>query len=161
GRREIIDLLAAGVNAAAEKKVKVGGTLSANQLTALAGVTAIRKLAETGAHEKLEKTSNQFMQGIAEICTKYDVPAILFNHQSILHIDLGGLQHVQYYFKPGTEEHDKQLMDAYINMIEFSMALAAEGLIISVGGKTYLSVAAIDVMDDALAIYDKVLSQYE
>ncbi len=161
GRRDIIDMLAAGISASSEKKVKVGGTLSANPLTMLAGVTTIHTLEQTNAHAKLAAASERFMRGVADICTHYDVPAILFNHESILHIDIGGLQHAQYFFPAGSEELQKHVVDSYFNMIEFSMALAAEGLIISVGGKTYLSLDAIDVVDDALAIYDRVLSQYE
>lgn len=161
GRRDIIDMLAAGISATSEKKVKVGGTLSANPLTMMAGVTAIKTLEQTGAHAKLAAASETFMRGVADICTRYDLPAILFNHESILHVDLGGLQHIPYCYPAGAKEIQDQVVDAYYNMIEFSMALAAEGLIISVGGKTYLSLDAIDVVDDALAIYDRVLSQYE
>lgn len=161
GRRDVMDLLAAGISAASANKVKVGGTLSANPLTMLAGLTAIRTLEQTDAHRRLAEASERFMRGVADITERYQVPAILFNHQSILHIDVGGLQHLQYFYAPNDPELAKQTMDAYINMIEFSMALAAEGLIISCGGKTYLSLDAIDVVDDALAIYDRVLSQYE
>lgn len=161
GRRDVMDMLAAGISAESTNKVKVGGTLSANPLTALAGITTIRELERLGAHEKLEKTSNYFMNAIAEISEKYEVPAILFNHQSILHVDVGALQHIQYFLDPKDPDFQKQTMDSYINMIEFSMALAAEGLIISVGGKTYLSYDAIPVVDDAIAIYEKVLKEFE
>ena len=161
GRRDIMDMLAAGISAESVNKVKVGGTLSANPLTALAGITAIKELERLNAHEKLEKASNYFMSSVAKIAEKYDVPAILFNHQSILHVDLGALQHIQYFIDPKDPEYQKQIMDAYINMIEFSMALAAEGLIISVGGKTYLSYDAIPVVDDAIEIYEKVLKEFE
>ena len=41
------------------------------------------------------------------------------------------------------------------------MALAAEGLIIANGGKTYLPYGSIGIIDDALDVYERVLSQYE
>ncbi|MCI8505640.1 MAG: aminotransferase class III-fold pyridoxal phosphate-dependent enzyme [Lachnospiraceae bacterium] len=160
GRREIMDLLAAGINAAAEKKVKVGGTLSANHLTACAGLAAIRALEAEQVHEKLSGAADYFMREISAMTEKYEIPAILFNHQSILHIDLGGLQHIPYFYKDGPKMK-AQVMDAYMNMVELSMALAAEGLIVAVGGKTYLSLDTTKVLDDALEIYDKVLGQYE
>ncbi len=161
GRKEIMDMLAAGVGVGYAKKVKVGGTLSANQLSLLGGITAIKTLKETNAYEKLEKKATYFMEGLQEITDKYDVPALLFNHQSILHIDVGGFQHVPYVYKKSEPNFQEEVRDAFINMLEFSMALTAEGLIISSGGKTYLSLAACDVVDDALSIYDKVFSQFE
>ena len=70
------------------------------------------------------------------------------------------MQHIPYFFKPGTPEYAEQTKDAYRNYIEFSMALAAEGLIIANGGKTYYPYAAIDIVDDALACYERVFQKY-
>ena len=160
-RSEIMDRLAAGVNPEAATKVKVGGTLSANHLTTFAGIKVIEELERLDVHKKLDAAATKFMKGLEAITDKYDVPAILFNHESILHIDIGGLQHLPYFLDPKDPALMEQSMAAYTNSIEFSMALAAEGLIISVGGKTYLCYDMIDHIDDALAIYDKVFSQYE
>lgn len=161
GRKEIMSMLSAGIDKDYNNKVKVGGTLSANPLTSIAGIRTIEELEKLHVHEKLEKASRYFMEGIAEITEKYDVPALLFNHQSILHIDVGGFQHVPYCFAKGDPQIAKQTYEGFVAAIEFSMALAAEGLIISAGGKTYLPYQAIDIVDDALAIYDKVFSQFE
>ena len=89
------------------------------------------------------------------------MPALIFHHSSILHIDVHGLQHIPYFYKPEDPEYNVQLMDAYKNYIEFSMALAAEGLIIANGGKTYLPYGSIGILDDALDVYDRVFSQFE
>jgi len=161
-RGEIMDLLAAGIDFKTYgKKVKVGGTLSANPLVALAGVVTIQQLEQLNVHEKLDAAATKFMKGLESITDKYDIPAILFNHQSILHVDTHGLQHLQYYFAPNDPELTRQTIEAYTNLIELAMGLAAEGLIVANGGKTYLCYDAIDVVDDALHIYDKVLSQFE
>ncbi|MCI7146700.1 MAG: aminotransferase class III-fold pyridoxal phosphate-dependent enzyme [Firmicutes bacterium] len=161
GRKDIMSLLAAGVSAEAENKVKVGGTLSANPLTTLGGITVIKELAAKNVHAQLDKASEYFMKGIEEISEKYNVPALIFHHSSILHIDVHGLQHIPYFYKPEDPEYNVQLMDAYKNYIEFSMALAAEGLIIANGGKTYLPYGSIGILDDALDVYDRVFSQFE
>lgn len=161
GRKDIMSMLAAGVSAASENKVKVGGTLSANPLTALAGITVIKELEEKKVHAALDKASDYFMRGIADITEKYEVPAVLFHHSSILHIDVSGLAHIPYFYKGDDPEGQRQLLDAYQNYIEFSMALAAEGLIIANGGKTYLPYGSIGIVDDALDVYERVLSQYE
>ena len=47
------------------------------------------------------------------------------------------------------------------NILELAMGLAAEGLIVANGGKTYLCYDTVSVIDDALHIYEKVLSQFE
>ena len=101
------------------------------------------------------------MKGIADITERYDVPALVFHHGSILHIDVHGMQHIPYFFKNGDPEAAAQLNDAYRNYIEFSMALAAEGLIIANGGKTYYPYTAIDIVDDALGCYERVFKNFE
>ena len=159
GRKELMNMLAAGVDNKTNK-VKVGGTVSANPLTTLAGITVINELEKKNVHEELDKVTDYFMKGIADISERYDVPALIFHHRSILHIDLHGLQHIPYCVKDPAEQQ-KQLLDAYQNYIEFSMALAAEGLIIANGGKTYYPYAAIDIVDDALGCYERVFKNFE
>jgi hypothetical protein len=39
--------------------------------------------------------------------------------------------------------------------------LAAEGLIIANGGKTYFPYGSIGIVDDALNVYEKVFREYE
>ena len=160
GRKDIMNMLAAGVSAESSNKVKVGGTLSANPLTSLAGITVIRELAEKNVHAELDKASAYLMRGIADITEKYDVPALVFHHSSILHIDTHGLQHIPYCVKD-PEEQQKQTYDAYKNYLEFSMALLAEGLVIANGGKTYLPYVSVGIVDDILGVYDRVFSQFE
>ena len=161
GRKEIMQMLSAGVEWNGATKVKVGGTVSANPLTCLAGITVIRQLEKEHVHEKLDKAVDYFMKNIADITERYQVPALVFNHRSILHIDVHAMQHINYFFQPGTEAYQQQTADAYQNYIEFSMALAAEGLIIANGGKTYFPYDAIDIVDDALACYERVFQNFE
>lgn len=160
-RSEIMDLLSAGVTEKSHSQVRVGGTLSANPLSAMAGTITIQQLEKLNAHEKLDAAATKFMKGIEDITERYDVPALIFNHASILHVDLGGLQHLPYYFKPNDPELPGQMKAAYQNILELAMGLAAEGLIVANGGKTYLCYDTVSVIDDALHIYEKVLSQFE
>lgn len=161
GRKEIMTMLSAGVEWNGATKVKVGGTVSANPLTCLAGITVIRELEKENVHEKIDKAASYFMREIAELTERYDVPALVFHHRSILHIDVHAMQHIPYFYKAGTEEYAQQTDDAYRNYIEFSMALAAEGLIIANGGKTYFPYDAIDIVDDALGCYERVFKNFE
>lgn len=45
--------------------------------------------------------------------------------------------------------------------MEFAMALAAEGIIISGGGKTYICYESIPLMDEVLERYDRVFREFE
>lgn len=160
GRREIMEMLAAGISAESENKVKVGGTMTANPLTTLAGLTVLKELESKNVHEELDKVSDYFMKGLSDITERYGVPALLFHHSSILHIDVSGLAFVMNYTDPKDPEYMNKLMAAYKNYIEFSMALAAEGLIIANGGKTYFPYGSIGIVDDALDVYERVFREF-
>lgn len=161
GRRDIMSRLAAGIGAQPADRVRVGGTLSANPMTALAGITTIKELARLNAHEKMAKAADYFIHGIAELTQKYDVPCLCFNQQSILHIDPHAFQHIAFLYEKDDPEYAVQVKDAYMGMIEFAMALAAEGVIISGGGKTYICYDSIPILDDALAAYERVFKEFE
>ncbi len=161
GRREIMNMLAAGISAESENMVKVGGTMTANPLTTLAGITVLKELESKNVHAELDKVSRYFMKGIEDISERYDVPAVLFHHSSILHIDVAGLAHVPYFVKEDDPDFWNEMLAAYKGYIEFSMALAAEGLIIANGGKTYFPYGSISIVDDALDVYERVFKEYE
>jgi len=161
GRKEIMSMLAAGISAESENKVKVGGTMTANPLTSLAGLTVLKELEAKNVHAELDKVSRYFMKGIEDITERYDVPAVLFHHSSILHIDVSGLQHIQYYVGENDPHYWDHMLAAYKNYIEFSMALTAEGLIIANGGKTYFPYGSIGIVDDALDVYERVFKEFE
>lgn len=160
GRRDIMSQLAAGLGQPGNK-VRVGGTLSANPMTCVAGIATIKELERLNAHEKMDKAATEFIHAIADLTEKYDIPALVFNQQSILHIDPSAVQHVPQFYKPSDPDYGKQLKEAYQVMLEFAMALAAEGVIIAGGGKTYIGYESIPVLDDALAAYERVFKEFE
>lgn len=160
GRRELINLLAAGINKDRSKKVRVGGTLSANPLTAFAGCRTIQELERLNAHPPMAAASDKFMKELATLTQKYDVPAILFNHQSILHIDVAASQHIPLFYRSDDPEYARQQSEASACVMEFAMALAAEGVIISGGGKTYICYESIPLMDEILERYDRVFREF-
>lgn len=161
GRKDIMEMLAAGINKDRSKKVRVGGTLSANPLTAYAGCCTIRELERLGAHAKMAEASDKFMKELALLTDKYDIPALVFNHQSILHIDVAAGQHIPTFYKPGDPEAARQAKEASEAVMEFAMALAAEGVVISGGGKTYICYETIPHMDEVLARYERVFREFE
>ena len=161
GRREIMELLSAGI-ATAGGRVMVGGTLTANPISCVAGYTAICELERTGAHARLEAAADGFTRQLAALADDYEIPAAIFNQHSILHIDLCGVQHLTSHLD------DDELMgnlfellpEAGRNMEELAMALAAEGLIVAGGNKTFINLDTIEVLDDALAVFERVFANY-
>lgn len=162
GRRDVMSCLSSGV-ANASTHVLVGGTLSANPVSCVAGYTAICEMERTNAHEKLKKASDDFTREVAKLADKYDVPAAIFNQDSILHIDLTGLQHCTSHL------NDNEILGNLHDIIEnatqltkeFAMALAAEGLIVAAGNKMFINLQTIPVLDEALEMFERVFANYQ
>jgi glutamate-1-semialdehyde 2,1-aminomutase len=161
GRADVMDMLTAGFSYKKNVKVLVGGTLTANPVSCIAGITAIDELERTGAHAKLDKAATEFTRALVDISNKHGIPAIIYNQQSILHIDLCGLQHITTFEEYAGRDTAEMRAAANDLLHEYAMALAAEGLIVAGACKTYINLQTIGALDDALAIYEKVFSQYE
>ena len=162
GKAEIMSQLTAGLTLGSSKKVMVGGTITANPVSCVAGYTALCELERTDAHNKLKTAADKFTRQLADLADKYEIPSMIFNQESILHIDLNAFQHVGSFideFSPA--EIAERTAAAMHLMHEYSMAMCAEGIIVAGGNKTYINLQTIDVLDDALDAYERVFSQYE
>lgn len=158
-RDEIMDYVTAGVSHTAGKTIMLGGTLSANPISCAAGYTALCELERTNAHEKLEAAAEKFSRDLTDLANKYDVPAVITHHASIMQIDITGFKHIATFENYTKEEIAAKRAVAGRRMNEFAMALAAEGVIVAAGNKTFLNLQSIDVLDDALAAYERVFQQ--
>ena len=65
GRRDLVDLMAAGV-AGGAKKAYVGGTLAANPLSAMAGYVAIKEIAKNDACVKAGRAGDRLTDGLVK-----------------------------------------------------------------------------------------------
>ena len=137
----------------------LGGTLSANPVSCAAGYTALCELERTNAHEKLEIATEKFARDLTDLANKYEIPAIITHQGSIMQIDVTGFKHIAT-FPYSKEEIAEKRKEAGKRMNEFAMALAAEGVIVAAGNKTFLNLQTIDVLDDALAAYERVFRQF-
>lgn len=158
-RDEIMALVTSGVSHTAGKTITLGGTLSANPISCAAGYTALCELERTNAHAKLESATEQFARDLTDLTNQYDVPAIVTHQGSIMQIDVTGFKHVATFEHYSADEIKEKRAIGQQRMNEFAMALAAEGLIVAAGNKTFLNLQTIDVLGDALAIYERVLKQ--
>ena len=161
GKAEIMGQLTAGLTLGKSNKVMAGGTITANPISCVAGYTAICELEKTDAHKKLAAAGDKFTRQVADIADKYKIPAMIFNQESILHIDLNAFQHVASFSEFSRKEVEERIAAAMHLMHEYAMAMCAEGIVVAGGNKTYINLQTIDVLDDALAAIERVFSQYE
>ena len=137
----------------------LGGTLSANPVSCAAGYTALCELERTNAHEKLEAAAERFARDLTDLANQYEVPAVITHQGSIMQIDVTGFKHIATFPEFSQEEIAARRSEGGKRMNEFAMALAAEGVIVAAGNKTFLNLQTIDVLDSALAAYERVFRQ--
>lgn len=159
-RDEIMSLVTPGVSHTAGKTIMLGGTLSANPVSCVAGYTAICEMERTNCHEKLEVACEKFSRDLTDLANKYEIPAIITHQGSIMQIDVTGFKHIATFENYSKEEIAEKRAAAGKLMNEFSMALAAEGIIVAAGNKTFLNLQTIDVLDEALDIYERVFKEF-
>ncbi|MGI6117108.1 MAG: aspartate aminotransferase family protein [Bilifractor sp.] len=161
GKEEIMSVLTSGVShQASKKKIVVGGTLTANPVSARAGYTALCEIQKHHVPEKLDAAAEDFCDKVLGFANKYNVPAIITHQGSVLQIDLTGMKHVTTFDTYSKEEAAAKRKEAQKRMVDFSMALAANGVITAGGNKTFFNYASLGVLDEALAAYEKVFSYY-
>jgi glutamate-1-semialdehyde 2,1-aminomutase len=157
GRRDVMATLAAGLESG-KPRAYVGGTLAANPLSCAAGYYAIKAIEETEAHVKAGKAGDRLSQGLARLIEAYDLPYVVFNIGSICHLQTSGVMLLEVtdpniFTEIGPR---KQMME------EMGAAFSAEGIITLAGSRLYTSMADTDdVIDDALAAFERVFQQVE
>jgi glutamate-1-semialdehyde 2,1-aminomutase len=156
GRREVIMSFAAGIGGVGERAY-VGGTLSANPLSCVAGYYALLEMERTNAAVLAGQAGDRLTKGLQKIIDKYSLPFVAFNQGSIVHLETSGVMLLDL-------KHPirllKELKPRRNMMEEMGAAYMAEGLVTLAGSRMYTSMADTDeVIDDALAKFENVLSQ--
>jgi glutamate-1-semialdehyde aminotransferase len=155
GRRDVIMSFAAGIGGAGERAY-VGGTLSANPLSCIAGYYALLEMERTNAPVIAGLAGDRLSKGLQKIIDRYDLPFVTYNTGSIVHLETSGVMLLDF-------RHPirllKELKPRRNMMEEMGAGYMAEGLITVAGSRMYTSMADTDeVIDDALARFDNVLS---
>ena len=148
---------AAGIGGG-EQRTLVGGTLSANPLSCVAGYYAISEMAKTNAPVKAGQAGDKLCAGLAKIIEKTGLPFFVFNHGSIVHLETHGVLMVD------MDDPDflMKVFQRKKTAEEFGAAFTAEGNITLAGSRLYTSMADTDqVIDAALAGFERVLTQVE
>ncbi|HNB88456.1 MAG TPA: aminotransferase class III-fold pyridoxal phosphate-dependent enzyme, partial [Anaerolineales bacterium] len=156
GRRDVIATFAAGIGGVGERAY-VGGTLSANPISCVAGYYAMVEMEKTNAAALAGKAGDRLTQGLQAIIEKYSLPFVAYNQGSIVHLETAGTMLLDL-------KHPirllKELKPRKHMMEEMGAAYMANGLITLAGSRMYTSMADTDeVIDDALARFETVLKE--
>ena len=155
GRREVILSFAAGIGGTGDRAY-VGGTLSANPLSCVAGYYSLLEMERTNAPVIAGKAGDRLTKGLNQIIEKYGLPFVAYNQGSIVHLETSGTMLLDFknIFRLLREVDPRKHM-----MEEMGAAYMAEGLVTLAGSRMYTSMADTDeVIDDALARFESVLS---
>jgi glutamate-1-semialdehyde 2,1-aminomutase len=154
GRREVMQHLAAGIGGTGERAY-VGGTLSANPLSCVAGYVALTEMARTNAPVLAGRAGDRLTKGLQEIIARRGLPFVAYNQGSIVHLETAGVMLLDFRnpIKLARELKPRKHM-----MEEMGAAYMAQGLITLAGSRMYTSMADTDaVIDDALGRFDEAL----
>ena len=155
GRREVIMSFAAGIGGVGERAY-VGGTLSANPLSCVAGYYALLEMERTNAPVLAGRSGDRLTKGLQKIIDKYDLPFVAYNQGSIVHLETSGVMLLDF-------KHPirllRELKPRRNMMEEMGAAYMASGVVTVAGSRMYTSMSDTDaVIDEALDGFDTVLS---
>lgn len=158
GRRDVMQHLSAGIGGTGERAY-VGGTLSANPLSCVAGYYALLEMERTNAPVIAGQAGDRLTKGLQVIIQKHGLPFVAFNQGSICHLETAAVMLLDL-------KHPirlaKQLKPRKHMMEEMGAAYMASGIITLAGSRMYTSMADTDeVIDDALDRFESVLTSVE
>ncbi len=158
GRADVIRCFAAGLGGTGERAY-IGGTLSANPLSCVAGYHALLEMERTNAPVIAGKAGDRLTKGLQALIDKYSLPFVAFNQGSICHLETSGVMLLDLRHPLRLA---KGLKPRKHMMEEMGAAYMANGLITLAGSRMYTSMADTDeVIDEALTRFESVLSSVE
>lgn len=153
GPKSIMMTLVGGIGSGT-KRAFVGGTLSANPLSCVAGYYAIEEMARTNAAVIAGRAGDRLTAGLKEIMDRYSLPYVAYNLGSIVHLQTSAvlLMSMRNPIKLLREVHARRHL-----MEEMGAAYLAHGILTVGGSRIYTSMADTDdVIDDALNRFNDV-----
>ena len=158
GRHEVINTFAPGIGGTGERAY-IGGTLSANPLSCVAGYYALKEMERTNAPVIAGRAGDRLTKGLQAFIEKYNLPFVAYNQGSIVHLETSGVMLLDLKNPLKTLKEIK----ARKHMIEeMGAAYMSQGLITLAGSRMYTSMADTDeVIDEALEKFEAVLSNVD
>jgi glutamate-1-semialdehyde 2,1-aminomutase len=155
GKADVIMRFAAGIGGVGERAY-VGGTLSANPLSCVAGYYSLLEMERTNAPVIAGHAGDRLTKGLQAIIAKYDLPFVAYNQGSIVHLETSGvmLLDLRNPLRLARELKPRKHM-----IEEMGAAYMSQGLVTLAGSRMYTSMADTDVViDDALNKFETVLA---
>ena len=158
GRADVVSCFAAGIGGTGERAY-IGGTLSANPLSCVAGYYALKEMERTNAPVLAGRAGDRLTAGLQKIIERLGLPFVAYNQGSIVHLETSGVMLLDLHNPLRTL---KELKPREKMIEEMGAAYMANGLITLAGSRMYTSLADTDdVIDDALDRFETVLSMVE
>jgi glutamate-1-semialdehyde 2,1-aminomutase len=156
GKADVIMRFAAGIGGVGERAY-VGGTLSANPLSCVAGYYSLLEMERTNAPVIAGRAGDRLTQGLQAMIEKYGLPFVAYNQGSIVHLETSGVMLLDL---RNPIRLAKELKPRKHMIEEMGAAYMSQGLITLAGSRMYTSMADTDaVIDDALERFEIVLSE--
>jgi len=156
GRAEVVSRFAAGIGGIGERAY-VGGTLSANPLSCVAGYYSLLEMERTNAAVIAGKAGDRLTKGLQAIIEKYGLPFVAYNQGSIVHLETSGVMLLDL---RNPIRLAKELKPRKHMIEEMGAAYMSQGLITLAGSRMYTSMADTDeVIDSALSKFETVLAE--
>ena len=156
GRRDVMMLLVGGIGTTS-RRAFVGGTLSANPLSCVAGYFALQEAQRTNAATVAGRAGDRLRHGLQQTIDRLGLPYVVYNMGSIVHLQTSGVllldtsNVIKLLRKKDEAKARKHMME------EMGAAYSAHGLITLAGSRIYTSLADTDeVIDDALNRFEDV-----
>jgi glutamate-1-semialdehyde 2,1-aminomutase len=154
----VIMTFAAGIGGTGERAY-IGGTLSANPLSCVAGYHALLEMERTNGPVIAGRAGDRLTKGLQAIIEKYDLPFVAYNQGSICHLETSGVMLLDLKNPLKTL---KEIKSRRHMIEEMGAAYMSQGLITLAGSRMYTSMADTDeVIDEALKSFETVLSSVE
>lgn len=158
GRRDVIMRFAAGIGGTGERAY-IGGTLSANPLSCVAGYHALLEMERTNAPVIAGHAGDRLTRGLKDIIDRYRLPFVAYNQGSIVHLETSGVMLLD---MKNPIKLLRELKPRKHMIEEMGAAYMAQGLITLAGSRMYTSLADTDdVIDEALNRFESVLASVE
>ncbi|MEP7133422.1 MAG: aminotransferase class III-fold pyridoxal phosphate-dependent enzyme [Chloroflexota bacterium] len=155
GRADVIMRFAAGIGGVGERAY-IGGTLSANPLSCVAGYYSLLEMERTNAPVIAGHAGDRLTKGLQAIIAKYSLPFVAYNQGSIVHLETSGvmLLDLRNPIRLARELKPRKHM-----IEEMGAAYMSQGLVTLAGSRMYTSMADTDeVIDEALNKFETVLA---
>jgi glutamate-1-semialdehyde 2,1-aminomutase len=155
GRADVIMRFAAGIGGTGERAY-IGGTLSANPLSCVAGYYSLLELEKTNAPVIAGRAGDRLTRGLQAIIDRYALPFVTYNQGSIVHLETSGVMLLDLH---NPIRLARELKPRKHMMEEMGAAYMSQGLITLAGSRMYTSLADTDeVIDEALNKFETVLA---